>query len=57
MVICGSEDVMTPPKYSSYLTARIKGAKLTVIDGGTHYVFVEKPEAVNQVIEQFLESL
>lgn len=48
---------MTPPKYSSYLTARIKGAKLTVIDGGTHYVFVEKPEAVNQVIEQFLESL
>jgi len=57
LVICGSEDVMTPPKYSSYLATKIKGAKLTVIDGGTHYVFVEKPEAVNQAIEQFLGNL
>lgn len=57
LVLCGSEDVMTPPKYSSYLAAQIKGAKLTVINGGTHYVFVEKPEAVNQAIEQFLANL
>jgi len=57
LVLCGSEDVMTPPKYGSYLATKIKGAKLTVIDGGTHHVFLEKPEAVNQAIEQFLENL
>jgi pimeloyl-ACP methyl ester carboxylesterase len=57
LVICGSEDVMTPPKYSSYLAARIEGAKLSVVDGGTHYFFAEKPEAVNRAIEQFLLGL
>ncbi|GAI25036.1 unnamed protein product [marine sediment metagenome] len=57
LVFCGSEDVMTPPKYSSYLAARIEGAKLIVVDGGTHYFFAEKPEVANQAIEQFLQGL
>lgn len=57
LILCGSEDEMTPPKYTSYLAARIKGSNLTVIDGGTHYVFAEKAEAVNQAIEQFVNSL
>jgi pimeloyl-ACP methyl ester carboxylesterase len=57
LVLCGSEDVMTPPKYSSYLAASIEGAKLSVVDGGTHYFFAEKPEVVNQAIEQFLLGL
>lgn len=57
LVLCGSEDVMTPPKYSSYLAARIEGAKLSVVDGGSHYFFMEKPEVVNWAIEQFLLGL
>jgi pimeloyl-ACP methyl ester carboxylesterase len=57
LILCGSEDEMTPPKYTSYLAAKIKGSRLTVIDGGAHFVFAEKPEAVNQAIGQFLDSL
>jgi len=57
LVLCGSDDVLTPPKYSSYLAARIEGAKLTVVDGGSHYFFAEKPGVVNQAIEQFLRDL
>ncbi|MDY7018752.1 MAG: alpha/beta hydrolase [Chloroflexota bacterium] len=57
LIICGSEDEMTPPKYASYLAAKIKGAKLILIDAGTHLVFTEQPRAVNQAIEQFLNSL
>jgi len=57
LIICGSEDIMTPPKYASYLATKIKEAKLTLINGGTHLVFAEKPEAVNQTIEQFLATL
>jgi len=57
LVICGSEDEMTPPKYASYLATKIKGAKLALINGGTHLVFAEKPQAVNQAIEQFLATL
>ena len=57
LILCGSEDEMTPPKYTSYLATKIKGSRLTVIDGGAHFVFVERPGAVNQAIEQFLGSL
>jgi pimeloyl-ACP methyl ester carboxylesterase len=57
LIICGSEDQMTPPKYSSYLASKIEGAKLVIIDGGTHLAFAETPEAVNRAIEQFLNEL
>jgi pimeloyl-ACP methyl ester carboxylesterase len=57
LIICGGEDMMTPPKYSSYLANKIKGAKLLVLDGGTHLVFAEKPGLVNQAIQQFLSDL
>jgi pimeloyl-ACP methyl ester carboxylesterase len=57
LIICGSEDKMTPPKYASYLANKIEGAKQVIIDGGTHLVFAEKPGTVNQAIEEFLHSL
>ena len=57
LLLYGSEDEMTPPKYGSYLAAKIQGAKLAIIDGGTHLVFAEKPEAANQAIKQFLGTL
>jgi len=57
LILCGSEDEMTPPKYSSYLAGRISGSNLTIVDGGAHFVFAEKPEAVNQAIERFVNSL
>lgn len=57
LVLCGSEDLMTPAKYGSYLAAQIEGANLVVVDGGTHFFFAEKPEIVNQAIEQFLHGL
>lgn len=57
LVICGTEDEMTPVKYSQYLATKISGARLVIIDGGTHFVFMEKPEEVNKAIEEFLNSL
>ncbi len=57
LILCGSEDEMTPPKYSYYLAGRINGSNLTMVDGGAHFVFAEKPEAVNQAIERFVNSL
>jgi len=57
LVICGTEDEMTPPKYSQYLATKISGARLVIIDGSTHFVFMEKPDEVNRAIEEFLDSL
>ena len=57
LVLCGSEDTMTPVKYTRYLTDKIEGAKDVIIDGGTHLVALEKPEEMNKAIEEFLSSL
>lgn len=57
LALCGSEDIMTPPKYTEYLAQSIAGARAVIVPGGTHMVAAEKPQDVNQAIEDFLESL
>ena len=57
LALCGSEDIMTPPKYTKYLASKIEGAREVIIEGGTHMVFAEQPMVVNQAIEDYLNSL
>ena len=57
LVVCGSEDEMTPVKYTKYLAGKIEGAHEVIIDGATHSVAREKPREYNQGIESFLASL
>ena len=57
LALCGSEDIMTPPKYTQFLADKIEGARVVIIEGGTHMVFAEKPGTVNQAIEDFLNGL
>jgi len=57
LVICGSEDEMTPVKYSQYLATKIDGARLVIIEGGTHLAFMEKPDEVNRAIEEFIREI
>jgi len=57
LALCGSEDIMTPPKYTKYLASKIEGARYVIIEGGTHMVFAEQPMVVNQAIEDYLNSL
>lgn len=57
LVICGSEDSMTPPKYSQYLAEHLRRATLRIIEGAGHMVMVENPFKVNAAILKFLASL
>lgn len=57
LLVCGSEDEMTPVKYTKYLADKINGATEVIIDGATHAVAREKPREYNQAIESFLASL
>ena len=57
LAICGTDDVMTPPKYTHFLTEKMPNARGVVIEGGTHQVHVEKPTEVNAAIENFLATL
>ncbi len=57
LAIVGTEDVMTPPKYSNFLRDRMPNARVEIVNGGTHLVYAEFPEQVNAAIEGFTTAL
>jgi pimeloyl-ACP methyl ester carboxylesterase len=56
LIICGAEDSLTPPKYSSYLNREIEGSKLVLIEDAGHMAMIEKPDQVNRAIELFVKG-
>jgi pimeloyl-ACP methyl ester carboxylesterase len=56
-VICGRDDLLTPPKYAYYLAESIRGAKVEIIDGAGHMVMIEQPDNFNHRVSEFLETL
>jgi pimeloyl-ACP methyl ester carboxylesterase len=54
LVLCAEDDLLTPPKYAQYLHNSIKGSKIVKIARAGHMLPIERPEAVNQAIRQFL---
>lgn len=57
LVIGGTADKLTPPKYSVYLCDHIPGAELVLVDAAGHMVMLEKPEVVVKAISKFITSL
>jgi len=57
LIICGTEDKLTPIKYSQYVHSRVPGSQLELISGAGHNVMLEKPVEFNRVLESFLNSL
>ncbi len=53
-IICGDNDLLTPPNYSQYLSDNITDSDLTVIPGSGHFSQLDSHKIVNQTIEQFL---
>jgi pimeloyl-ACP methyl ester carboxylesterase len=57
LIACGKEDRLTPIKYSQFLNQKLPGSRMELIDGAGHLVMLEKPQALSQVILNFLEGL
>ena len=57
LVICGTEDVSTPPPLSQELAGRIKNSRLVLVEEAAHYVMMEKPHAVNRAMLEFLKQI
>jgi pimeloyl-ACP methyl ester carboxylesterase len=57
LVLCGSEDQLTPPKYSQYLTEKILDASLEMIDEAGHMVMLEQPVQVAELIHDFIQTV
>jgi len=57
LVICGTDDRFTPPKYSRYLAENIPGAAFELIGDTGHMVMIEKPAEVNEAIKTFITAV
>ena len=57
LCVVGDQDNMTPPKYSQYLAGKLPDCRVTIIEGGTHLAFLEKPAEVNRAIESFIKQI
>ena len=54
LVLSGDVDVIVPLQNSRNLAAKIPGAQLRIIKGGSHTFFIERAEEFNQIVSEFL---
>ena len=54
MVVCGRQDVLTPIELSQEIAGLIPGADLVLIDDCGHLSTMERPEAVNAALREWL---
>jgi pimeloyl-ACP methyl ester carboxylesterase len=57
LVICGSEDQMTPMRFAQYLASSMPEARLVVIPGAGHMVMLEQPAHVAESLYSFLKDV
>ncbi|HEX6741842.1 MAG TPA: alpha/beta fold hydrolase [Sphingomicrobium sp.] len=57
LVLCGSEDKVTPPALSLALTQLIPGARSELIDGAGHISNLERPDAFNGLVGAFIRDV
>jgi pimeloyl-ACP methyl ester carboxylesterase len=57
LVIWGSADAQLPVRHGHEWVRLLRGARLTVIAGAGHLPMIERPQAVNLELEQFLGEI
>jgi pimeloyl-ACP methyl ester carboxylesterase len=57
LVIVGSDDEITPPAVAQALASAIPGAKLVTVPGAGHLSNLERPDAFNEAVRSFLQTL
>jgi len=57
LILCGSEDRMTPVRHSKRLHQEISGSTLRVIEKGGHMLPLEAPKEVNAAIREFIRRV
>jgi 3-oxoadipate enol-lactonase len=57
LILCGDQDRPTPPALSEELHAMIPGSRLEMIAGAGHLTNLERPEAFNRLLDDFLSTI
>jgi len=57
LVICGTDDKLTPIHFSEILSSQIPGAALQTIEGAGHMLILEQPNRLAKLISIFLAAI
>lgn len=57
LVLCGAEDIATPPELGRELAGLIPGAQFSLIENAAHLPCVEQPDAVAGRLMQFFQEV
>jgi len=57
LVLCGQEDIWSPPQRHEMLREQIRGSSLTVVPYCGHMSTMEQPAAVSQALRAWLEPV
>ncbi len=57
LVVCGSDDHLTPPRYSQFLADQIPNAQLHIVPNAGHMVMLEQPKVVAEGLMAFLKEI
>ena len=57
LVLCGDQDLATPPELAQKLAGAIAGAELSFVDNAAHISCVEQPEAFSRLLLDFLKGI
>jgi 3-oxoadipate enol-lactonase len=57
LVLCGTEDKVTPPALSQDLAALVPGARIALIEDAGHIGNLERPGEFNRIVEEFIDPL
>jgi pimeloyl-ACP methyl ester carboxylesterase len=57
LVVAGEEDLVVPPSVARRLTERIPGARSTVLPAYAHQSFMEVPDVINALLDDFFKEV
>ena len=56
-IVTGDKDLMTPPATAEHMHRAIRGSRLVMIEGGTHYTPVEYPDVIVDELARWLDRI
>ena len=57
LVVCGTDDKLTPIRFSQFLARQIPGAALQTVEGAGHMLILEQPRRLAKLISVFLSTV
>ncbi|MGI6308209.1 MAG: alpha/beta fold hydrolase [Dethiobacteria bacterium] len=57
LIICGEQDLITPPKLSRFMAQQIRGSELFLLANCGHMTILEKPAAVTEKIRSYVQLI